>query len=141
MTWRLRRCVPIWTRTQILKLSHQMVGCELETKATFFQVVLCFWMCFGTSGTWMSHQSGYIDDHNYLCLSGRYKEIINRGGEKISPFEAARSERRGLREYFEFVSRAQLLGMALRPCLGHVLLHFNYYFNSIMVDVWCLTFW
>ena len=51
----------------------------------------------------MSHQSGYIDDHNYLCLSGRYKEIINRGGEKISPFEAARSERR-LGEYFEFVS-------------------------------------
>ena len=31
---------------------------------------------------------GYIDENNYLCLSGRYKEIINRGGEKISPFEA-----------------------------------------------------
>eukprot|EP00438_Fugacium_kawagutii_P024624 Skav216581 [mRNA] locus=scaffold22:30735:38835:+ [translate_table: standard] len=29
----------------------------------------------------------YIDENNYLCLSGRYKEIINRGGEKISPFE------------------------------------------------------
>ena len=64
----------------------------------------------------------------FACRAS-YKEIINRGGEKISPFEAARSERRGLREYFEFVSRAQLLGMALRPCLGHVLLHFNYYFK------------
>ena len=33
---------------------------------------------------------GYIDEKNYLCLSGRYKEIINRGGEKISPFEAGK---------------------------------------------------
>lgn len=33
---------------------------------------------------------GYIDENNYLCLSGRYKEIINRGGEKISPFEATK---------------------------------------------------
>ena len=32
----------------------------------------------------------YIDENNYLCLSGRYKEIINRGGEKISPFEATK---------------------------------------------------
>lgn len=30
---------------------------------------------------------GYLDDEGYLFLSGRFKEIINRGGEKISPFE------------------------------------------------------
>jgi acyl-CoA synthetase (AMP-forming)/AMP-acid ligase II len=30
---------------------------------------------------------GYFDSNGYLCLSGRFKEIINRGGEKISPFE------------------------------------------------------
>ena len=30
---------------------------------------------------------GYIDERGYLTLVGRYKEIINRGGEKISPFE------------------------------------------------------
>ncbi|HEY9704138.1 MAG TPA: acyl--CoA ligase, partial [Allocoleopsis sp.] len=30
---------------------------------------------------------GYLDNDNYLFLQGRIKEIINRGGEKISPRE------------------------------------------------------
>jgi len=30
---------------------------------------------------------GYLDNDNYLFISGRLKEIINRGGEKISPRE------------------------------------------------------
>jgi acyl-CoA synthetase (AMP-forming)/AMP-acid ligase II/acyl carrier protein len=31
--------------------------------------------------------TGYIDMNGYLHLLGRLKEIINRGGEKVSPFE------------------------------------------------------
>merc|ERR1719265_278917 len=30
---------------------------------------------------------GWLDTEGYLYLSGRFKEIINRAGEKISPFE------------------------------------------------------
>jgi acyl-CoA synthetase (AMP-forming)/AMP-acid ligase II len=30
---------------------------------------------------------GWMDTEGYVYLSGRFKEIINRGGEKISPFE------------------------------------------------------
>jgi pyochelin synthetase len=30
---------------------------------------------------------GYVDSNGHLVISGRFKEIINRGGEKISPME------------------------------------------------------
>ena len=30
---------------------------------------------------------GFLDDAGYLYLAGRLKDIINRGGEKVSPFE------------------------------------------------------
>ena len=30
---------------------------------------------------------GYFDEDGYLCITGRIKEIINRGGEKIAPRE------------------------------------------------------
>jgi acyl-CoA synthetase (AMP-forming)/AMP-acid ligase II len=30
---------------------------------------------------------GFLDDNGYLALTGRIKEMINRGGEKISPIE------------------------------------------------------
>jgi acyl-CoA synthetase (AMP-forming)/AMP-acid ligase II len=40
------------------------------------------------AGGWFrTGDSGSIDGNGYVVLSGRFKEIINRGGEKISPFE------------------------------------------------------
>jgi acyl-CoA synthetase (AMP-forming)/AMP-acid ligase II len=40
-----------------------------------------------TEGWFRTGDQGVIDDEGYLTLTGRLKEIINRGGEKISPKE------------------------------------------------------
>ncbi|MEM7348365.1 MAG: AMP-binding protein, partial [Chloroflexota bacterium] len=38
-------------------------------------------------GWFRTGDQGYLDTENYLYITGRLKEIINRGGEKISPRE------------------------------------------------------
>jgi acyl-CoA synthetase (AMP-forming)/AMP-acid ligase II len=40
-----------------------------------------------TNGWFRTGDQGWIDADGYLTISGRLKEIINRGGEKISPRE------------------------------------------------------
>ena len=40
-----------------------------------------------TDGWFRTGDQGFIDDDGYLFVTGRLKEIINRGGEKISPRE------------------------------------------------------
>jgi acyl-CoA synthetase (AMP-forming)/AMP-acid ligase II len=40
-----------------------------------------------TNGWFRTGDQGYLDEDDYLFLTGRLKEIINRGGEKISPRE------------------------------------------------------
>jgi len=40
-----------------------------------------------SKGWFRTGDQGYLDDEGYLMLVGRIKELINRGGEKISPRE------------------------------------------------------
>ncbi|MDE2333763.1 MAG: AMP-binding protein [Rhodospirillales bacterium] len=40
-----------------------------------------------THGWFRTGDQGTLDEHGYLRLTGRLKEIINRGGEKVSPLE------------------------------------------------------
>jgi len=40
-----------------------------------------------TNGWFRTGDHGFLDDNGYLTLVGRLKELINRGGEKISPRE------------------------------------------------------
>ena len=40
-----------------------------------------------TNGWFRTGDQGIMDDEGYLTISGRLKEIINRGGEKVSPRE------------------------------------------------------
>lgn len=40
-----------------------------------------------TAGWFRTGDQGYLDEEGYLFLTGRLKEIINRGGEKIAPRE------------------------------------------------------
>jgi acyl-CoA synthetase (AMP-forming)/AMP-acid ligase II len=40
-----------------------------------------------TSGYFRTGDQGFLDAAGYLTLTGRIKELINRGGEKISPLE------------------------------------------------------
>src|SRR5690349_21793757 len=40
-----------------------------------------------TNGRFRTGDQGFLDEHCYLTLTGRIKELINRGGEKIAPRE------------------------------------------------------
>ncbi|MEQ8200722.1 MAG: AMP-binding protein [Syntrophomonadaceae bacterium] len=44
-------------------------------------------------GWFRTGDAGYLDDDGYLFITGRIKELINRGGEKVSPHEVEKAIR------------------------------------------------
>jgi non-ribosomal peptide synthetase component E (peptide arylation enzyme) len=44
--------------------------------------------CWVRAGWFHTGDQGFMDQEGFLTLTGRLKELINRGGEKISPLEA-----------------------------------------------------
>lgn len=48
----------------------------------------CSCMHILAGGWFHTGDQGFLDEEGYLTLTGRIKELINRGGEKISPIEA-----------------------------------------------------
>ncbi|KAJ2313854.1 hypothetical protein IWW51_002396 [Coemansia sp. RSA 2702] len=62
---------------------------------------------------------GYLDDDGYLVLTGRIKELINRGGEKISPLEldAVLLKCPGVAEAVSFAVTDQMYGQEVNAAV------------------------
>jgi len=68
-----------------------------------------------TDGFMRSGDKGWMDEDGYLYLIGRFKELINRSGEKISPFEVEDAVRKhdAVEDCLCFAAPHKLLGEAV----------------------------
>jgi acyl-CoA synthetase (AMP-forming)/AMP-acid ligase II len=67
------------------------------------------------NGWFRTGDQGFFDKDGYLKISGRLKEIINRGGEKISPLEVDNilMEHKAIEQVVTFSVKDKLLGEAV----------------------------
>ena len=67
------------------------------------------------NGWFRTGDQGHFDDEGYLKISGRLKEIINRGGEKVSPLEVDNTlmEHKAVEQVVTFAVKDNLLGEAI----------------------------
>ena len=67
------------------------------------------------NGWFRTGDQGFFDNDGYLKISGRLKEIINRGGEKVSPLEIDNvlMEHEGIEQVVTFGIKDKLLGESI----------------------------
>ena len=67
------------------------------------------------NGWFRTGDQGFFDNDGYLKISGRLKEIINRGGEKVSPLEIDNilMEHEAIEQVVTFGVKDKLLGEAI----------------------------
>lgn len=61
-------------------------------------MALCVCVCACAGGWFHTGDQGFLDEQGYVTLTGRLKELINRGGEKVSPLEVSKQECEGARK-------------------------------------------
>jgi len=71
------------------------------------------------NGWFRTGDQGFLDDRGYLTLTGRIKELINRGGEKVSPLEvdAALLQHPGVAEAVCFGVPDQMFGECVQAAV------------------------
>lgn len=77
-------------RLGLLQIELAAFGFEepASSHALFLQINSAHARTPPAGGWFHTGDQGFLDEEGYLTLTGRIKELINRGGEKISPIEA-----------------------------------------------------
>ena len=59
----------------------------IQAEVGYIAQGLSVFACEPAGGWFHTGDQGFLDEDGYVTLTGRIKELINRGGEKISPIE------------------------------------------------------
>ncbi|KAK7062500.1 peroxisomal-coenzyme a synthetase [Favolaschia claudopus] len=76
---------------------------------------------FSREGWFDSGDMGHVDEDGYLFITGRSKEIINKGGEVVSPFEVEEAVVTAARRFVKTTLAFAIEHDVLQECIGVVL--------------------